>query len=247
MVIYIYSDESGVFDRVHNDYFVFGGIICFGKQEKDDSARKYAHVENVIRKSGKYAFDVELKASNITNSEKGKIYRSLNNVYKFCVSIKEKDVNLHVYDNPKHKQRYLDYAYKIALKKCFEKMIKSKLIEPKEVELIVVSADEHTTATDGKYELRENLLMEFKHGMFNPNYDKYFEPIFPFLKDVQLKFADSSRDRLVGAADIVANHCYHVALENKGEVSGQRNMFSFQLPSGKIIEDGFGYFKTDGK
>ena len=31
MNIYIYSDESGVFDKEHNDYFVFGGLILLGK------------------------------------------------------------------------------------------------------------------------------------------------------------------------------------------------------------------------
>lgn len=35
MNLFIYSDESGVFDNNHNDYFVFGGIICFGKEEKN--------------------------------------------------------------------------------------------------------------------------------------------------------------------------------------------------------------------
>ena len=27
MEIYVYSDESGVFDKVHNELFVFGGLI----------------------------------------------------------------------------------------------------------------------------------------------------------------------------------------------------------------------------
>lgn len=43
MDIFVYSDESGVFDVDHNDIFVFGGIILLGKGAKDDCARKYAH------------------------------------------------------------------------------------------------------------------------------------------------------------------------------------------------------------
>ena len=27
MNIYVYSDESGVFDKEHKDYFVFGGLM----------------------------------------------------------------------------------------------------------------------------------------------------------------------------------------------------------------------------
>ena len=45
MDIYIYSDESGVFDYLHNDYFVFAGAIFFSKQDKDDMERKYVHAE----------------------------------------------------------------------------------------------------------------------------------------------------------------------------------------------------------
>lgn len=34
MNIYIYSDESGVFDKEHNDYFVFGGLIFWEQKTK---------------------------------------------------------------------------------------------------------------------------------------------------------------------------------------------------------------------
>ena len=33
MDIYIYSDESGVFDKEHNDFFVFAGVILLGEDE----------------------------------------------------------------------------------------------------------------------------------------------------------------------------------------------------------------------
>ena len=32
MNIYVYSDESGVFDKEHNDYVVFGGLILLGTE-----------------------------------------------------------------------------------------------------------------------------------------------------------------------------------------------------------------------
>lgn len=41
MQLYVYSDESGVFDKVHNDIFVFGGLIFLDKNNKDIFARKY--------------------------------------------------------------------------------------------------------------------------------------------------------------------------------------------------------------
>ena len=49
MDIFVYSDESGVFDVLHNEYFVFGGLILLGKEEKDRCEHQYAHVEKVLR------------------------------------------------------------------------------------------------------------------------------------------------------------------------------------------------------
>ena len=72
MDLYIYSDESGVFDYKHEDYFVFGGLICFGKSQKENAERKYLNVEKTIRSSGKYSNDVELKASLLKKKEKAK-------------------------------------------------------------------------------------------------------------------------------------------------------------------------------
>ena len=64
MDIYVYSDESGVFDVVHNDYFIFGGVIFLGKTAKDSFARKYAHVEKVLRNTKSVDVDYELKGSS---------------------------------------------------------------------------------------------------------------------------------------------------------------------------------------
>ena len=32
MEIIVYSDESGTFDKIHNDIFVFGGIVFLGTE-----------------------------------------------------------------------------------------------------------------------------------------------------------------------------------------------------------------------
>ena len=247
MNIYVYSDESGVFDYAHNDYFVFGGLICFGNAEKEKTARKYAHVEKTLKESHWYDADLELKASNITNTDKGKIFRSLNESFKFCVLVKQKELDKKIFENKKHKQRYLDYAYKIVLKKCFEQMISKGFLNPKQVDSIIVNVDEHTTATDGKYELRENLLNEFKYGTFNYEWDKFFEPIFPRLNDVVVNFCDSSKTRLVRAADVIANHCFYSANKNNGIVEGKTNMFVYVLPQRIISSNGFEYFYNKAK
>ena len=243
MNLYVYSDESGVFDYVHNDYFLFGGLICFGEKEKDKIARKYAHAEKTLRECGDYQNGIELKATNISNADKGRLFRSLNNVFKFCVLIKEKEIQRKVFENKKHKQRYLDYAYKIVLKKCFAQMISKKILNPAKVERIIINADEHSTATDGRYELRENLLCEFKSGTFNYTWETFYEPIFPKIQEVAVNYCDSKSVRLVRAADIIANRFYHSANENHGSINAKNNTFVFILPDNSIESDGFEYFK----
>lgn len=53
MEIYVYSDESGVFDKEHNDIFVFGGLIFLKKKDMEICSRKYLVAESAIR-TGKY-------------------------------------------------------------------------------------------------------------------------------------------------------------------------------------------------
>lgn len=45
MDLFVYSDESGVFDKAHNEIFVFGGLIFIGKDQKDEYARRYIAAE----------------------------------------------------------------------------------------------------------------------------------------------------------------------------------------------------------
>ena len=133
--IFIYSAESGVFDKIHNDFFVFGGLICIGKESKDIMSRKYSHAENVVRETV-HNKNQEIKASTISNKNKGKLFRSLNECHKFGVIIKEKQILESIYGDKKSKQRYLDFAYKIAVKKALENLIKNKIIVPDDVENI---------------------------------------------------------------------------------------------------------------
>lgn len=230
MDLYVYSDESGVFDYIHNDIFVFGGLIFLSKDEKDNGSRLFRNAEKSLCSDGKHTNSEELKACKITPKEKSKLFRSLNKFIKFGVVIKQKDILKQIYDNKKSKQRYLDYAYKIALKRALESLISDGIINPEEVINVNVFVDEHTTATDGKYELREALIQEFKLGTFNFTYRKFFPPIFPNLKDVKLSFCDSSKKVLIRAADIVANSIYYGAKNNDDTILKKQNMLVIYLP-----------------
>lgn len=211
MNIYVYSDESGVFDKKHNDYFVFGGIICLGTDNKLLWSRKYSAVEKVLRKECTKLKNQEIKACILDNKYKNQLYRSLNKCYKFGAVVQQDRVLDRIFHGKKDKQRYLDYVYKISIKNALSYLIDKKVISADSVEHIYFYADEHTTATNGRYELKEGLEKELKNGTYNYEYNYFFSPIFSNLKSVDLEFCNSASNLLVRAADIVANRFYYIA------------------------------------
>lgn len=216
MNIYVYSDESGVFDNKHNEYFVFGGLVFLDKNEKLITERKYIKAEKDIRRSkGTDPNIKELKACLVGNKQKGKLYRSLNKIHKFGVVVEQCRVIKNIFNSKKDKQRYLDYVYKIAVKRYFVKLIRENEIDPKEVKNIYFFVDEHTTATNGCYELKEGLEREFKTGTYNRSYSRHFPPIFPNMESVEVHFCNSESKTLVRAADIVANNIYYKTVSNQ--------------------------------
>lgn len=214
MNILVYTDESGVFDKRHNSIYVFGGLVFLNRQTKELCSRKYIAAEKCLR-GNKYSSEDELKACRITNKEKSKLFRSLNQYIKFGVVIKQNYIMDRIFDSKKDKQRYLDYAYKIGLKRCFEKLIAEGSISVNDVENIYIYVDEHTTATNGRYELKEGLEQEFKNGTYNYQYDKYFPPLFSQMKGISLEFCNSEQRTLIRAADIVANKIYSASMRNE--------------------------------
>ena len=231
MNIFVYSDESGVFDKAHNDIYVFAGIIVLGKENQEIWSRKYSAAETVIQKKNNIPKSEEIKATTISNGDKGKLFRSLNQCYKFSVVIDQKNVLDNIFDSKKDKQRYLDYAYKLAVKKALEDMIKNGIIIPEEIGGLYFFVDEHTTATNGRYELREGLEQELRYGTYNWKYSKHFPPIFPRIKNVELQFCNSASKLLVRAADIVANKVFHLAISGQYEsIETIPNMHVIRLP-----------------
>ncbi len=222
MDVYIYSDESGVFDKEHNDFYVYGGVVFLSKESRDVAIRKYRSAENTLKKNEKYKDCPELKACKLSNKDKSKMFRTLNNCIKFGVIIDQKKVLERIFWTKKDKQRYLDYAYKIGLKNCFKKLIQENILDTDDVRSLKVYVDEHTTATNGRYELREGLEQEFKNGTYNLRYDKFFEPLFPGLNSVNLQYCNSSKQVLIRAADIVANRIYYESIRgDTREIAGK--------------------------
>ena len=231
MDIFIYSDESGVLDKYHNDFYVFGGVIFLSSDDRDNYARKYIAAEKNIRISEKIPPEIEVKASNITPKSKNKLYRAVMEAERFGVVIDQnKLTNDALFQNKKSKQRYLDWAYKIGVKRKLENLISRKLIIPNDIKNIYFFIDEHSTATDGIYELRESLEKEFKIGIWNFEFMSFYPPLFPNLKSLNLQYCNSSKKTLVRAADIVANHLYYRVNTNAGCIEDECKLNVFYHP-----------------
>lgn len=211
MNIFIFSDESGVFDKYHNDFFAFGGIVFIDKDSKDIACRKYIKAENDIRKSNGYNKSIELKASFLKNKHKRKLYRSLNNCYKFGVVVNLNQVYDRIFKSKKDKQRYQDYAYKIAVRRYMTFLIEEKIINKDDNINLHFFVDEHTTATNGKYDLRNGLEQELKNGQYNTDFSLWYPPVFNNVQGLDLNYCNSVNKTLIRAADIVANNIYHRA------------------------------------
>ena len=204
--------------------------MFLSKEEQDTASRKYISAEKTVHKIESLEEHKEVKASNISNKSKASLYRSLNQIQKFGVIIRQKSVLDPIFRSPKDKQRYLDYAYKIAVKRKFERLIKDNVIDPDTVEHLYFYIDEHTTATNGRYELKENLEQEFKRGTFNMNYNTHFPPIFTSLKSLDLNFCNSEKKTLIRAADIVANRIFSLTQQNKALINDTNNLHLTYLP-----------------
>lgn len=90
MNLFVFSDESGVFDKIHNDKFVFGWLLFLSKKDKDNHHRKYINVERTMRVNNPVYSGKELKACIINNKHKNKLFRSLNQIEKGAVILNQK-------------------------------------------------------------------------------------------------------------------------------------------------------------
>lgn len=214
MNLFVFSDESGVFDKIHNDKFVFGWLLFLSKKDKDNHHRKYINVERTMRVNNPVYSGKGLKACIINNKHKNKLFRSLNQIEKGAVILNQKKILDSIYKSKKDKQRYLDYAYKIGVKRHLESLINEGQINPNDVKNIYFVVDEHTTATNGIYELKESLEQEFKRGTYNFKWDTFYPPLFPNLNCVEVKFGKSDKIPLIRASDIVANKVYHHSIND---------------------------------
>lgn len=210
MSIFVYGDESGVFDAAHHDIFVFGGLIFLNKEDREAEYRRFISAERKLAPKYGNKQNFELKACRLKNKHKAGLFRSTNHCIRYAFVVSQRNVNENIFSNKKSKQRYLDYVYKVGLKRVFGRLIQAGTLNPSSVTDLFIRFDEHTTATDGRYELREAIEQEFKFGTHNFKYNMFHPPLFPNMQGtVHLEFRDSKNDALIRASDIIANQVWY--------------------------------------
>ncbi len=212
--ITVFSDESGVFDKKHNDFYVFAGLVFIDDESIKVSRKMYKKAESTVRCSSDISSDVEIKACNISNAAKGSLFRSLNNFEKFGIVIDQKELVDDIFRSKMTKQRYLDSAFTLAVREKLDVMIRRRIIDPSKVNSLKFCIDNHSNTGDKIYEFRETLEETFKEGIINKEAVYYRKPLFSNLQSVQIEYCDSKKNVLIRASDIIANKLFFMAVNN---------------------------------
>ena len=211
MKLYVFADESGVFDRVHADLFVYGGVIILGKTNYDAIVNKHRSLERRLRREDPLLKNVpEIKAAYLNLKQRKRLFNlQVPQCVRFGIVIDQQRVYKQIYQTKEDKQRFLDYALKRGIKHAIESANTSGLILKKEINCMSIVVDEHSTATSGKYTFKETVDEEFRRGTYSPNYDKFFPPLFSLdFPCIPVSYCDSKKVVGVRIADITANWIY---------------------------------------
>ncbi len=131
MSIFVYGDESGVFDAAHHDAFVFGGLVFLNKEARDAEYRRFIAAERKLAPLyGATDRNFELKACRLKNKHKAGLFRSTNHCIRYAFVVDQRNVNENIFSSKKSKQRYLDYVYKVGLKRVFGRLIQAGKLKP---------------------------------------------------------------------------------------------------------------------
>ncbi len=212
MRLYVYADESGAFDKFHNDVFVYGGVVLLGTAAKDNAVRRFLAIEReIIFASADHDPKAELKASQMTLKERKRSFTSIERpgCHQYAAIVDQQALYDAIFDSKRRKQQFLDYALKRAVKSGIVEALRLAGVAKEEVDSVTVVVDEHSTSTDGRYNLQETTDEELRRGMFNFNYRKFFPPVFAHeIPKVKVAYVDSSKVPLIRAADVTANWAY---------------------------------------
>lgn len=204
--LFVFGDESGVFDKAHENVFAFGGLILLSDEERQNAIRRYSAMERILAPEyQRGGFVPELKAYKLKPKHRANLLGTMSPYARYGIVMQLQKMNDSEFCDPETRQRYLDFAYKVGLKRCFSFLDKQGLIKAEDITRVSVFFDEHTTKTNGIRNLRDAMYAEFKNGTYNWKIERHFPAVFPNLEELTVKYRNSERDYLIRASDIIAN------------------------------------------
>lgn len=208
--LYVYIDESGTLDKAHNKYFVYAGILALGKNAKNEAARQQLALEDIVKKEQTIPAGNELKANRLDlKTAKRFIKLSTEKVVRFAVVVYQDCLHEYIFNTKQDKQRYLDYALKIAIKRALLNCFKCGIYKKDDIAAMDVIVDEHSSSTNGKYNLVQTINAEFRTGVWNPQWNHGYPPVFtPSFPEIKVSYVDSASVPQIRIADITANWVY---------------------------------------
>lgn len=112
----------------------------------------------------------------------------------------------------------MDYAFKRGIKTSMLSLIKRGSIFKEDDFSIDIVMDQRTVATNGKFNLAESILHELRGEIMSRISFNCFPTVLPSLHEVNVRYANSDREPLIRAADIIANRvlfeCKHGEMNN---------------------------------
>lgn len=207
-IINIFLDDSGVFvGGQEHAYFVYGGYVLVGQDERLNANREYRTLSDNIRKELRH--NGELKAKDLVGTKhKRALAKVLKEYDSLACVVKLSSIRPSIMANKLSIHRYKDYAIKIAVKRKLEMMINTGRIDPGIATELNIFIDEQHTSTDGFYNLEETIREEFVNGIHNLDYGAFYPPLFTSQVAIKIKFCDSKGNYLIQAADILANRMH---------------------------------------
>ena len=215
MEIYVYSDESGVFDVKHYDTFVFSGLVFTDISKRDSAARRLLSLEKKLRNKEVYKNTPELKAGKTSRKDRELLYTTVNTYDTFAVVINQDKLDAkHIFADKKSKQRYINYAYKCLMQYTMANLLNKKTIPKNEPITLNIVMDSRPATEEDTEDLRLAIIESLKYGSYDAK-GKFVKPIIQNLEDVTVQYKDSEATPLVRAADIVANKVFSVYRKDK--------------------------------
>ena len=231
--LYLFSDESGVFDCHHSTFFITAGLIFPDKATKDSASRRYVEAEKQFRKKSKYKNIPELKAFFLSNQDKRSLFDLTKCYLRFAIIIKMNALDQQrIFKNSRTKQNYLDYTYRHTVNNIISELLSKNMLHDDEDLTVYCTQDQHSTAGTSITILEDAIYHDLHYGERTPGSKNPVNPPLLHSKlNVILKHADSQHNPLIRASDIIANRIlYEIkTFHDLGNISSE-NLFVYFFP-----------------